>query len=322
MFDLDRGTKVVLGLTATVGLGYSISWLMRQQQLKRFEKIGTVKQLVVYPVKSCKGVYIKEAECTKFGLSVNGVGDRTWMLIRENNRFMSQRQNAKMALMSVTITDTGVVLNAPDMTPLILPNAPTGNPVVKQCISTMDSSVEGVDCGDKAADWVSRYLSMPGIRIVHYTKDLRRRHYATENTFWETSAKEEDLSVYPDWATYLLLTESSLEALNKELPSPVTIRTFRPNIILSGTKAYDEDNWTEVRIGDCNQLRCVSACPRCVLTTVDPDTGFRRDDGEPLKTLKRVRNFKDGAMFGMFLAPDTCGSIKVGDPVYALRKLA
>ena len=76
MFELEGGSKTFLQLSAAAGLGYSITWLMRQQQLKKFERIGTVKELVVYPVKSCQGVYVNEAECTQFGLRVNGVGDR------------------------------------------------------------------------------------------------------------------------------------------------------------------------------------------------------------------------------------------------------
>lgn len=58
------------------------------------------------------------------------------------------------------------------------------------------------------------------------------------------------------------MTESSLNELNKKLKSPVTSLQFRPNIIVSGTEPFAEDNWEWIKIGNCVVIRNVKPCPR------------------------------------------------------------
>ena len=76
-------------------------------------------------------------------------------------------------------------------------------------------------------------------------------------------------------------------------------------------------------------LRNVRLCGRCVFTTVDPDTGNKRSDGEPLKTLKEirmsshedVRKAHNAPYFGILLAVDHPGGvIKEGDKIYVITK--
>lgn len=74
--NMDTRLKILIGMGAAVGLKYLICELMRKRRDSRFEQVGTVKELIFYPVKSCQGVYINQAECTVYGLKVQGVGDR------------------------------------------------------------------------------------------------------------------------------------------------------------------------------------------------------------------------------------------------------
>ena len=95
---------------------------------------------------------------------------------------------------------------------------------------------------------------------------------------------------------------------------------FRPNIVVEGCEAFDEDQWRNISIGDV-EFETVKICSRCILTTIDPNTGTKDENGEPLKTLsqyrKNVNGVKDekGVFFGMNLIPRSLGKIRVGDTI-------
>jgi uncharacterized protein YcbX len=98
-----------------------------------------------------------------------------------------------------------------------------------------------------------------------------------------------------------------------EAPLPMT--RFRPNIVVAGALAWQEDNWRRIRVGEV-VFRVAKGCDRCVLTTVDPDTGIK--GREPLWTLARHRSWDGAVWFGINLIPDNLGRIAVGDEVAIL----
>lgn len=93
---------------------------------------------------------------------------------------------------------------------------------------------------------------------------------------------------------------------------------FRPNLVIEGSEAFAEDGWKRIRIGDV-EFRVVKPCSRCILTTIDPQTGERSADREPLATLQKYRAQADGAMFGQNLVNDSKGQLQVGMPVEILE---
>lgn len=138
------------------------------------------------------------------------------------------------------------------------------------------------------------------------------------------SFRPTDQVAYADASPFLVLSEASLEDLNSRLERRVKAANFRPNIVISGCGIYAEDSWNEVLIGDV-ELKRVMPCTRCLLTTVDPDTGIM-DKKEPLETLKSYRLCEPSEQalcgklptFGQYFALENPGTIKVGDPVYLL----
>jgi hypothetical protein len=56
--------------------------------------------------------------------------------------------------------------------------------------------------------------------------------------------------------------------------SSLSVRRFRPNIIVSGGLAFDEDDWKRIQIGE-HEIYCSCRTTRCKLPNVDPDTGDR-----------------------------------------------
>ena len=79
--SLDPRLKVLLGVATSLGVKYALAALMRYKRNERFELVGHVEELFCYPVKSCQGIQIQEAECTNFGLKVKGFTDRYFILL-------------------------------------------------------------------------------------------------------------------------------------------------------------------------------------------------------------------------------------------------
>ena len=124
---------------------------------------------------------------------------------------------------------------------------------------------------------------------------------------------------FADGFPVLLTSLESLGDLNGRLARPVGINRFRGNIVVGGAVAWDEDFWGVVRVGGV-RFRVAKACERCVVTTVEQETGTRPDKTEPLRTLATFRRDARGVMFGQNLIPLGDGEIRVGDPVEVLER--
>ncbi|XP_038617394.1 mitochondrial amidoxime-reducing component 1-like isoform X2 [Tachyglossus aculeatus] len=180
--------------------------------------------------------------------------------------------------------------------------------------------IEGRDCGDAAAQWISSFLKTEPYRLVQFEPHMRPRNsHQIKHVFCPT-----DQIAYTDASPYMLLSEASLADLNSRLEKKVKTSNFRPNIVVSGCKVFEEDSWSELLIGDV-KLKRVMACGRCVLTTVDPDSGVISRK-EPLQTLKSYRMcdpsdqklYGKSPLFGQYFVLENPGTIKVGDPIYLL----
>ncbi len=139
--------------------------------------------------------------------------------------------------------------------------------------------------------------------------------------------EEDDRVSFADGYPLLLASEASLAALDDEVLAraqhgrePLPMARFRPNLVVAGAPPWAEDDWRRVRVGEMT-FRAVKGCARCVITTVDPDSGQR--EKEPLATLARVRRFDSGTWFAVNLVPETSGgTLRVGDEVEVLESVA
>ena len=122
---------------------------------------------------------------------------------------------------------------------------------------------------------------------------------------------------FSDGFPLLLISESSLFDLNSRVSEEITMKRFRPNLVVKNTDPYQEDNWESIKIGDC-ELQIAKPCSRCVLTTVDPETG-KFSGREPLKTLAKYRKFNGEVVFGQNLIPRSSGKLEIGMKVEVLN---
>ena len=190
-----------------------------------------IARLFVYPVKSCAGVELQQAELTETGLDL----DRAWMVVDERGDFVTQRELPRMALIRPQLKQYEVVLRAPGMLALHLQIESVEAPVK---VRVWKDEVAAYDMGDVAAQWFSDFLGRK-LRLVRFDPEHRR----PSSTKWTGGA--EALNQFSDGYPLLVLGEGSLAELNERLAraghAPVGIERFRPNIMLAGLEAHDED---------------------------------------------------------------------------------
>jgi uncharacterized protein YcbX len=234
---------------------------------------AAITGIFTYPVKSCRGIAHERAQLAATGFD----GDRHWMLVRPNGRFVTQRELPRMALVGTRLTATSLSLTAPGMPALEVSREAPGATLA---VTVWKFDGRGIDCGDHAAAWATQYLETP-LRLVRFDPGAPR--VCSPEWTPDTHAVTEFSDGYP----ILVISRASLADLNARLPQALPMERFRPNVVIDGVEAYDEDRMHELRVGPVT-LRIVKPCTRCSITTTDQQLGAV-DGVEPLRTLKEYR---------------------------------
>ncbi len=240
-----------------------------------------IEALFIYPVKSLAGVPLQNANLTQSGLK----GDRQWAIVKENGQVLTQRELPELALITPNLTDNGITLSHPsggeiEVSSLKIESEPFDLRVWKDTCSARTASID-------AGQWLQNALN--------YAESLSLVNIApsTERVFNKPNRFSISGSYFSDAAPYLLANNESLQSLNEHLASqdksPVDIRHFRPNIVVSGISAFSEHQYKTLKDpSDSFELRLVDHCQRCVMITIDPDTGTRPNKSQPFTELAQI----------------------------------
>ena len=279
-----------------------------------------ISEINIFPIKSLKGISLDGALVEARGLQY----DRRWMLTDESGMFFTQREFPKMATISVEITKKGLLVSADQTTGIVIPFQP--EPQRIQQVTIWQSVCPAEVYSDGVNDWFSQVLDTK-CQLVYMPDDSRR----SVNQRFDHGR---DIVSFADGYPLMLLGESTLADLNSRLETELPMNRFRPNIVVSGSDAFAEDNWTRIRIGDA-VFRSTKPCERCVVTTVEQTTG-EFSGKEPLKTLASYRIAKtvmperyealgvgeNAVLFGQNLIAETPGvTMRTGDEVEVLDGL-
>jgi len=265
-------------------------------------EIFSLSALWRYPVKSLRG-----QGCERLAIGPRGpVHDREWMLVDESGRFLTQRQQPRMAQIGVALEGDALVFDAPGRPPLRVARAGTGE---RLPVQVWNDRLEAQGMDPAADAWLSDFLGQP-CRLVHFPEDTRR---PVDPRY----AQADDQVGFADGFPLLLISQAALDALNQRLDEPVDMRRFRPNLVVSGCAPHAEDDWRRIRIGGLT-FRVVKPCSRCPIPGLDPETGEKR--GRVLETLMQYRRGEDNKIyFGQNLLHDGRGELAVGMPVEVLE---
>jgi uncharacterized protein YcbX len=265
-----------------------------------------IAQLFVYPIKSCAGIEVPEALLTETGFDL----DRAWMVVDAQGEFVTQREQPRLALVQPQFRRGGteLQLRAPGMLALNLAVDVVEQPVR---VRVWDDEVAAYDMGDVAAQWFTDFLSLtpqglPGaqggrFRLVRFDPEQRR----LSSQKWTGGV--EALNQFSDGFPLLVLGQAALDDLNGRLQAaghaPVGMARFRPNIVLAGLEAHDEDRLDTLRIGTEEggvQLKPVKPCPRCPIPNIDPATALSSPVvGDTLQTYRQDARVNGAVTFGM-----------------------
>ena len=264
-----------------------------------------VADIRIYPVKGCRGRSFDEAFVEPCGLS----GDRRWMVVDPAGKFITQRTHPRMALVKASATGTGLLIEAPGQAALEVAFPPADAQTLD--VTVWRDTVPARVAAPEAAALLATAIG-EACRLVWL-------HDPSVRTTDPAYAPAGSTVNFADSFPLLLASSSSLDVLNGWLPSPIPIARFRPNLVVEGAWAWDEDCWRRIRIGEVVFL-VAKPCERCIVTTIDQETGERPDKTEPLRTLGRYRkDASGGVMFGQNLVPETVGTVRIGDALEVLE---
>lgn len=275
----------------------------------------TLQSLHLYPVKSCAGLAVDEALLIETGLEL----DRAWMVVDDaSGGFLSQRELPRLALVTPTLRQSDLLLRAPGMLALHLSLDGVEAP---RRVRIWDDEVAAYDMGALAAQWFSDFLGQP-LRLARFDPEVRR----VCSLKW--TGGREAVTQFADGFSLLVTSTASLDELNTRLGAaghaPVGMPRFRPNVVLAGVEAHDEDRVGALRIdtghGASALIEPVKPCGRCPIPNIDPATAT--SSPEVSDTLQGYRQDPrlDGAItFGMnaIVLEGDGQMLRVGQPVSA-----
>lgn len=265
----------------------------------------TLSRMFIHPVKSMRGTAVSQSLVRPDGLA----GDRSFMLTDVDGTFITARRFPELVLFSALLIPQGLFIQAPDGSQAVV-KFDEFSPQGEQ--TEVWGTVFDAQIAPQAINlWLSQFFSQPvQLRWIGSEPARRVKRFPSVPVG------------FADGYPFLLVNKRSFYDLQNRCPAGIRIEQFRPNLVVSGASAWDEDSWSVVRIGDIT-FEVAKPCSRCILTTVSPERGRRHPGNEPMKTLETFRQAADESGdidFGVNLIARNSGVIRCGDDVSILSR--
>ena len=276
-----------------------------------------VSELCVYPIKSCQGIKLKQAEVKLKGF----LWDREMMLVTKRGKFLTQRQFPNLAKVQVQFKGERVSLSVQDnsLRPITFSPTLAGTEIE---VEIWDESIVAIDQGDEVAEWFHRLLQLDEQKQCRLVRQSPQYIRTLEQP---STVKGKPVSLADNYP-FMLTATASLRELNERIveidgqqSQAIPMNRFRPNIVIETTEPFIEDNWSLIKIGTV-EFAVIKPSSRCIITTIDQERGEKNQLKEPLRTLGTFRQFSEqGVMFGENMIPQNEGTVRVGDRLEVLR---
>lgn len=278
-------------------------------QYKKFNTPCRLKSIFIYPIKSCGAFNING----KWTINEKGLKyDREWLIVDGNTGLaVTQKHTTRMCQIKPSIHETTgcLKLEFPGMEDIEIKLAMSKDATrtAKLCETKVcGDRVEGWDCGNEIADWISTALEMDSLRLIRHNDKISRKNGSISLS---------------NQSQFLMINESSVDWLMKHVEDwgngeetlENIVDRFRGNFIIENLPALAENEFTNLKIG--SQLFTVQGpCTRCQMICIDQSTGVKTT--EPLKTIGKL--FKGKMRFGIYLkhSQDFEFDIQCGDVIF------
>jgi uncharacterized protein YcbX len=256
-----------------------------------------IAQITVYPIKSLRGSDVDEALICGYGLEY----DRQWMLVDSESKMITQRECPLIATLVPHLEAEQLRITLPSGREVFVPFTADASTDQQVTIDVFGHVYIGVVASGPINAALSEAIAT-ACRLASIRSDVFRTKYEV---------------AFHDDSPVLVISQTSLDELNRRLPSPLPMNRFRPNLVVTDSKPFEEDLWQRIAIGD-TVLRAVKQCERCVTTTVDQAAGVFTGP-ELLKTLATFRRKGQNVAFGQYFRPESAGTIHRDDEVRVLE---
>lgn len=264
-----------------------------------------LKSIIIYPVKSCQGFSVQNWPLAAGGLKY----DREWLLQGSGGEILTQKKVPELGSIRTLINlELGkLFVESPkrkDKLQISLLENMT-HLTAEVDVYGQRYKVESYD--DKVNTWFSEAIGR------HCTF---MRCSSSKNSFCTSTGENGRLCrdtrsklSFVNEGQLLLISEESVFDLNSRLSSRngngkqqvvVDAMRFRPNIVISGSTPYREDNWKRLHIGDA-YFTSMGGCNRCQMINLHQNAEQVIKSKEPLATLASYRREKGKILFGVLL---------------------
>ena len=240
-----------------------------------------IQSFHVYPIKSLYGINVENPEATPRGF----LHDRSFMLVDQNGDFVTQRNHAQLCLFKTKFSSQSIQVSFGE-SQINVPLESAHNAL--QRVNIWDDELMAHTLSKEINDWFSTHLSM-NLKLVSFgNQSIRNKHIARF---------KKDIPIsFSDGYPYLLIGTASLDKLNQQLESAISMDRFRGNIIVETDIPHIEDTWDQFQIGEC-LFQNVKPCPRCPVINIEQSNG--EQNKAITKVLSSYRKFDNNILFGM-----------------------
>ncbi|KAJ6637679.1 Mitochondrial amidoxime reducing component 2, partial [Pseudolycoriella hygida] len=268
---------------------------------KNWKKIGKISEIYCFPVMSCAPVRItKSILCSEIGLQDGELREKAFLIV--NSDYVIQR-NQKLWLVQPNIVNDKLILMAPKMKDFSLNISELYNS--NATVTHFAHPAGAVDCGNDVATWLSFYMSEnalnEGYRLVFYPDTSSTREHRTKSINLKYVGCNQSVS---DYDGYSMINAESVKELNRYLIKPLTAAHTRPNFLVDGAKASDEDSWDWMRIGENLIFKTIKVTKVLILQTTE--------------TAQDNENVPSSHSLGVNLVTLSSAYVNCGDDVYMI----
>jgi len=263
----------------------------------------TVAELYIHPIKGCRPVSVESVDIYEFGI----VGDREFMVVRDRKK-VNLKDLPALARVCIGIIGDGLFkLSAMGVDDIEHRRVDRGDSGV---VSFLFDNVEVIDQGDKIGKWISGVVG-ESVKLVALPRPFKRNLDVPALK----KAHDKSQNSFVDVSPVMIVNRTTLEDLNSRISEPVSVQRFRPNIVVTGLAAFEEDRITRL-LGSQLEFDHVSPCERCTIVNTDHEAGLisGKDPLNRLSKYRRIPNgYDSGILFGNYFNVLHAGALKIGD---------